>query len=612
MRPHALLFFACLALCASLSGLGCKLRLDDEAGTPAAVVDPRRESVAASPAEAAQAPRDAGFSCEFELSPIDEGGVQRVLVRAAYRGLPPGETLDFLLPDRHSFVQLEPRWHAPPRARTADGVDLPLESVEPWRLRATKGTRDELVLELDIRLDHRAQPAVAGRDEYEHPGACTDGSLILFGSALFPLPESLPQDRPLAAKVRVRDSRPITSPWPRAEDGALAPTDPWALQSDVLLVGSFATTRIEIDGSTVQCAFAPGNERLRSIVPPLVEAIVREQCRQLRRPPAGDWLFLFNPPEPVAGRSLAGSPKRNSMTLVASGSFAAGELEADLAHLLAHEYHHTFATARGPGFQGALRFVGEGFTDWQAWRTALACGAIDEARWTQVAAKKLADDAALRETARLSLADAGGMAFFMDKVAYEQVYTCGFALALVLDAELARAGRQDFDAFYRGLLDDMPQDLDGFLARVESATSAEARGWFERAVGGVGGSDALGRLAAIGVRVETRTGPAILRANLEPLSGDEARGGVRVVDIDPSDAAAVHGLAAQDILESIDGVVVRTVSEARARWGDERGDTIELRARRGEQEFSIVMPAPRKSRAVDFDAPAFLARMRKS
>jgi hypothetical protein len=58
--------------------------------------------------------------------------------------------------------------------------------------------------------------------------------------------------------------------------------------------------------------------------------------------------------------------------------------------------------------------------------------------------------------------------------------------------------------------------------------------------------------------------------------------------------------------------VVRTVSEARARWGDERGDTIELRARRGEQEFSIVMPAPRKSRAVDFDAPAFLARMRKS
>jgi len=606
MRPHALFLATCLALCASLSSLGCKLQLADGAATPLSAM-----AEAARPA-AIEAPRAEGPSCEFELLTGDEAGVPRVRVRATYRGLPPDETVDLLLPERHSFVQLEPRWHAPPRAFAADGTELALESVEPWRLRATKGARDEILLVLDIRLDQREQPAVAGRDEYEHPGVCADGSLILFGSALFPLPETLPQDRPLAARVRVRDERPIASPWPRAEDGALAPTDPWALQSDVLLVGSFATTTIQIEGSAVQCAFAPGNERLQAIVPPLVEAIVREQCRQLRRPPAGDWLFLFNPPEPVAGRSLAGSPKRNSMTLVASGTFAPDELEADLAHLLAHEYHHTFATARGPGFQGDLRFVGEGFTDWCAWRTALACGAIDEARWTQVAANKLADDMALRETARLSLAEAGGMAFFMDKVAYEQVYTCGLALALVLDAELARVGRQDFDAFYRGLLDDMPQDLDGFLARVEAATSSEAREWFERAIAGVGGSDALGRLANIGVRTESRTGPAVLRANLEPAPAADARGGVRVVDIDPADPAAVHGLAAGDILESIDGVVVRTVAEARAQWGRERGDALELRCRRGEQAFSIVMPAPRKARVVEFDASPFLARVRRT
>lgn len=606
MRPHVPPSFARLALCATLPLVGCKLQLAEGEARPVAPV----VEGAAVPPVAPEAARDAGISCEFEVAPLDEGGAPRVRVQATYRGLPPAETVDFLLPDRHSFVQVEPRWHVPPRALGADGAELAIESVEPWRLRATKGARDEVRLLLDVRLDHREQPAVDGRDEYEHPGACSDGSLILFGSALFPLPESLPQDRPLEARVRVRDARPIASPWPRAEDGALAPSDPWALQSDALLVGDFAMTTIRIEGSSIQCAFAPGNERLRAVVPPLVEAIVREQCRQLGRPPAGDWLFVFNPPEPVQGRSLAGSPKRNSMTLVASGAFAAGELEADLAHLLAHEYHHTFATARGPGFQGGLRFVGEGFTDWAAWRTALACGAIDEARWTQVVSGKLADDAALRETARLSLEEAGGMAFFMDKVAYDQVYACGLALALVLDAELARAGRTDFDAFYRGLLDDMPQDVGGFLARVEAATSAEARAWFERAIVDVGGHEALGRLAAIGVRAESRAGPAVLRANLEPAA--DARGGVRVVDIDPSDPAATHGLAAGDILESVDGVGVRTAAEARAQWARERGDAIELRCRRGEQGFSIVMPAPRKARLVEFDAGAFLARLRRS
>lgn len=561
-------------------------------------------------AEQQAAAVEGGIVCEFVVTPraATTQTPAHVEIEARYRGLGAEATLDFLLPERHSFVQLEPRWREAPRASGVGGKPFPLESVEPWRLRVAKGAATEVVLALDVLLDHREQAAVVGRDEYEHPGVLADGSLILFGSALFPLPETLPQDRPLQARVVVDDARPVVSSWPRAADGALAPQDPWALQSDLLLVGSFELARLELEGAAVQCAFAPGNERLHAVVPPLVDAIVREQCARMRRAPAGDWLYVFNPQIEVQGRSLAGSPKRTSMTLSVNGRFADDELRADLAHLMAHEYHHTFATARGPGFEGELRFVGEGFTDWYAWQSARLCGALSDERWTKVLAEKLADDMDLRARARLTLAEAGGMAFFLEPLAYEQVYTCGFVLAAVLDAELAASGAQGgFDAFYRGLLDEPPADLDALLVRVGQAASPEAREWFERAVRG-SGADPLARLARLGVPTSLETRPPQLRANLERVVDAAGRASVRVVDIDPADPAAVHGVAAGDFVESVAGARVESPEELRKLWAFERGDTLEFACRRGEQVWSIVMPSPKPGRTVVVDAQGFLAR----
>ena len=595
--PPQLVRATCALALVSLAS--CKVQLDRQ-----------RPVEAPPPAAAAEAQAAEGIVCEFVVAPRAASGATpaHVEVEARYRGLGGEETLDFLLPDRHSYVQLEPRWRNAPQAFGARGKPFATESVEPWRLRVTKGGASEVVLLLDVLLDHREQPAVVGRDEYEHPGVLADGSLILFGSALFPLPESLPQDRPLQARVVVDDPRPLVSSWPRATDGALAPSDPWALQSDLLLVGAFDVARLDVEGAAVQCAFAPGNERLRPIVPPLVEAVVREQCARMARAPAGDWLYVFNPPADVQGRSLAGSPKRTSMTLSVSGRFADDELRADLAHLMAHEFHHTFATARGPGFEGELRFVGEGFTDWYAWQSARLCGALSDERWTKVLAGKLADDRELRTRARLSLAEAGGMAFFLEPQAYEQVYTCGYVLAAVLDAELAAAGAKGgFDEFYRGLLDAPPADLDAFLERVGQATTPATRAWFEGALRGRD-ADALARLAALGVPTSLETKPPQLRANLERVVDASGRAFVRVVDLDPADPAALHGLAAGDIIDSVAGARVDSAADVQRLWAVERGDTLELACRRGEQAWSIVMPAPKPGRTVVVDARGFLAR----
>lgn len=548
---------------------------------------------------------------EFVVTPLAASATPaRVRVSATYRNLSSAPTVDLVLPDRHSFVQVEPRWHTAPQAFDMQGQSLAMESVEPWRLRVSKGAATTIRVELDVRLDHREQAAVVGRDEYEHPGVCEDGSLILFGSALFPLPETLPQDQPLSARVSIRDERPVLSTWPRADDGAWTPMDPWALQSDALLIGNFATSQVQIEGSTVRCAFAAGNERVQAIIAPLIERIVREQCQRMQRPPSGDWLFVFNPPLPAeAGsqsRSLAGSPKRTTMTLAVSGVFDDDSLRTDLAHLMAHEYHHTFATARGPGFQGDLRFVGEGFTDWYGWQSARLAGAVTPARWNKVLSEKLAEDLQLRERARLSLAEAGGMAFYMDRVAYQQVYTCGFVLAAVLALELQQAQHAGLDAFYRQLLDEPPQDLDAFLARLEGATSASTRAWFERAVRSTEPTDVLARLRELGVTTDLATLPPQLRANLEVVRAADERPSVRVIDLDPADLAAIHGLAAGDFIETVGGVRVDSVEALRREWAKERGDVLELTCRRGTQSYSIVMPAPPKVRSVTIDATRFL------
>ncbi len=428
--------------------------------------------------------------------------------------------------ERYAFTALpEPLLEGPLRAEDAAGGALAVRRDGPhqWTLPdlPASAREDGVTLRWRVPLTHRELEAVrANHDQYEFPYVAEDHALLSAGPLLF-----APTNAALG-DVRVRFELPdgwgVVAPWPEVEPGVFAPPGRRGLGDDLIAVGAWRTHLVVAEDDTgrteIAVALAPGQEALEEHVVGVVDPIVRAELELFGTRPFERYLFVFARHE-IQG--FGGSAKASSMTLSARPDTPPERLTGSLAHLVAHEFHHTWPGGRGVPTPGSLRFVGEGFTDYYAYLVPARLGLLP---WEELAAafrRKLDGVRANAGWAATSLSAAGGDAFFQRGDTYRLVYDGGLLCALWLDLELRAADHDelpDLDALMRAFVNDAPADelpsLERLAALAGRALGPDGRAALERFATGTRGdlSAELARVdafldqdpAAVGARLALR------------------------------------------------------------------------------------------------------------
>lgn len=396
---------------------------------------------------------------------------QMARVTATLSSLPEeqrGRTIDFAFARRFAFVTLAPTFAEPPTA-TSKGEDSLIDRSDPFHLRVESPDSGEVELRYAIRLDQRAHPeVVAGTDQYEH-SFVTDAYGMLFTAELVPAPDVALD----VVEVRLTGDHASSAitPWLEAK-GSSPDGRAWAprrseLGDDIVLLGEgWQTVDARAHGLRATFALNPDATWLAPLAEEIFVPIVEAEVDLFERAPRECYLFVFGPADGVRG--YGGSPKTGSMTLFVADDLPESQAREGLAHLIAHEFHHTFGRT-GRRASDDLRFVTEGYTDYYAYIVPWRLGMIDDATLHVRLERKLTEGAKALADYQQSLALAGGPDFFAGREAYQACYAAGLSLALWTDLALRQA-----DA---GTLDDLLRDWYALDPTAEPEAERGLAGW---------------------------------------------------------------------------------------------------------------------------------------
>lgn len=541
-----------------------------------------------------------GPALEYLLR-VEAPSLHRVDVGLTLEGL--AGSVDLSLPQGTTFAQLpEPRLAGD--VRVVAPPEAALERTGPYTWRLDPAGAGGVELAWSVPLDHRALPEVRGRDEYEFPYLKPDHGMLTM-STLALAPPSADEER-----LRVRFDLPsgweVHAPWPRLADDLFAPPSAGALRDDMLAVGAWDVAREEVSGMELTFAFAPGQERLLDAVVERALPIVAAELELFGSTPQPAYLFLFGAAEQAG---YGGSPKTGSMTLFVDPSLPPAFALEGVAHLIAHEFHHTWMRARCR-LPDSLRFVGEGFTDYFAHLVPWRLGQHDDASLRATLEEKLAAFERAQAGAARTLLAAGGPDFFAGGSAYEATYAGGLVVALWLDVALRQAQpRGDLAALLRELYEDprwredagpTPADL---YALVEGAAGPEVARRLRALVETPGAPDLVSAFAELDVELVRELRPAALelRANLE---------GTTVLELDPSGLGHRIGLRAGDRLLEVNGLPVADETALRRAWGRPLDGTVHVVLERAGEGEALELRVPRPDDAVYRVPPDLTQRLR--
>ncbi len=511
--------------------------------------------------------------------------------------------LELSLPERYAFAMAaDARLVGELTARTDAGEAIPVapEGPRSWTLEAPSAR--PLHLEWTVRLDHRTQPAIAGRDEYEHPYLAEDHGMLAT-AALLITPEVDAAPSSTSVRFELPDDWAVHAPWAAAEPGLYRPSL-GEVSNDLVAIGAWDVQRQELDGLELTFAFAPGQAALRDIVLERAPEILAEEVRLFGGAPQPRYLFLFGRADQSSG--YGGSPKTSSMTLYVSPDLPPDFAASSVVHLIAHEYHHTYMMAHcDPADE--LRFAMEGFTDWTAHSAPWRLGLRDDADFALELENQLAKAERALQGIELSLAAAGGEAFFEGRGAYTACYSAGLGVALWMDLALREQGwQQGVDRFVRELWGDPAwsdgerPDLEAFFERAEAALGVEGCVPLREFLT-TPDPDLVALFGTIDVALERREEPleASPRANFD---------GTTVLALDPEGAGARFGLRAGDRLATVNGVEVLGVGEVHSAWAAPLEGRLRVTLEREGERIELEGQPPTR---IVFDLPAaVLERLR--
>lgn len=534
------------------------------------------------------------FELRYELTiSVGDPASELVHLRAHLRGLE--GPLELSLPERSSYITLEPRLSLAPAARTAEGEALGLERLSPFLWRLDPGEATEAWLDWTIQLDHRRHPEVVGRDEYEQPYLRADyGLLTCASSVLVPALEFEADQLDATVHFALPPGWNVEVPWPETTPNTFRPPDVAALSDDLIAIGAWDIHREQVGGVDVSVAFAPGQGELKEALADSLGRIVEAELELFGMRPHERYLFLFvEPAEDTYG--FGGSTKPNSILLFLSQDLPVNQVGEGLRHLLAHEYHHSWMLATCmPADE--LRFVVEGFTDWYASVVPRRLGLLStQAFHTKITDQLTRADQALAKLEG-SLAEAGGDGFFAGGAAYDACYAAGYGLAAWTELALARAeAGLDLDELMRRFYNDPrwegePQPtLEDWFGLLEATLGSELAALQQAAVTGGEPFDWVTLFAAVGLDLEAETEllPPSARANFE---------GNRLTGIDPAGAAAALGLRSGDLLLEINGRPVVDERTARGNWRADEDGRIALVFEREGERLEVAGPYPTRTR----------------
>ena len=373
--------------------------------------------------------------------------------------------LELQMPERYAFQTFPEPFIVGPVGNAE------IERVSPylWRVRPRTGAR--VIVRWRVPLVHRSRLKSSPSDEYEHPYLAPDHGLLVAGT-MFLLPTNAAVGE-YRVKFQLPLGWPVFAPWPELAPGLFAPEE-GGLVDDVIAVGAWSVHLLEVGVFRASIAYAPRQHALEALATPIISRIVAAELALFGDPSNNRYLFAFGRPD---AEGFAGSPKHGSMTLSVGPEQVDAELTDHLAHLVAHEFHHTWAHSRYVS-PDALRFFDEGFTDYYAYRVSAQLGFMAWDDLTKTIVAKLQQYRERLVASKLDLLAAGGPAFFANEDASQLVYTGGLVLAALLDARLRQHGHgegldelmRSFNNDARWMVGGVSPALSDFLVAVQRFT----------------------------------------------------------------------------------------------------------------------------------------------
>ena len=449
---------------------------------------------------------------ELRLRAPDE---ERVDVEARFEELPPGPLLLTMSPEG-SFVQLaEPLLVDGVTARAGER-ELELERTSPYAFRvADTGGASSLVCRWSVPLTHRrAQEIVAQNDAYEWPYVAEDHALLAMGPLIF---QAGANGAPLQATLSVQapEGWRVSTPWPEQAPGVYLPGP--GLAHDLIALGAWESREIPIGDFHASVLVAPGQDGLMDAVGEPIESILRAELELFGRAPRERYLFLFGRAD-VQG--FAGSPKVGSMTL-SVGAPDPSRLRGYIAHLVAHEFFHTWASST-TYVPDSLRWWNEGVTDYYAHLVSARVGLTTWDEFASALSDALSEVQASPLWGTTSLEEAGGPRFFEGGEHYRLVYAGGLVLGAWSDLVLRTRHGHTLDEAMRTFLDPERWDAtttptpDDWLAVLERLGDAELAGTLRMLSTEPFEADFAALFADAGADVRTEETPEGLRLRFDP------------------------------------------------------------------------------------------------
>lgn len=498
---------------------------------------------------------------------------ERVDVVLNVRGLEPNSTVSLVMPTGHTFFSFP----APLLNRLSGGGITP---AEPYRWTATASAQGELLIEWSVPVIHRERVREGELGAYEHPYIQADHAMLTT-AAMFLIPEV--EFKSAEVRFELPPAWPVIAPWKHhAQDNRRFDVDRSGIENDIVAVGDWTVFGADASGCRVTVAYAPGQRSLSELLNPLISRIVHAAGIMFGVKPCDDYLVLF-------GRAdspwLSGSPKARSMTLSVPKGLDASSLLPELAHLVAHEFHHTWTSHIE--FPDELRFYGEGFTDYVSYKILVGLDIISRHSFAAIANEIVNTYGDMSTATELSLAQAGGSVFFEDQVEHDMVYSGGFTLALLIDL----ATRHDGE---RGLLDLMREFNNDPRWRAGPPSLGELVLVSERYLGQHSKILAAANTeAAIDLTQLFNAVGASTRRQLKSPERQFRLDGLIVADLRSADIAHRSGLREGDRITGVNGQPVETDTEVQHMWdrAAAAGHGIELAVVRGGETLEVEMPA---------------------
>lgn len=538
---------------------------------------------------AGAAAQNGPLRADYTIRLTDPAG-RRATVAIEFTNVPADATeLELNFAERFAFTSFPQAQVLDPWIVVVGEKPSEIERTRPfmWRIPCAPGKSSAVVY--NAPLDLRESPLVDADNEYEMPLVAEDFAMISCG-ALLPAPSA--SDVELRVRFEVPKGWAIHTPWPEVSPGVYAPRDALALQDTLVALGKWEVHEATIGGARTVAAFAPSEARFAGEVAPLLKALVMTELEMFGGAPLERYLFLF---VPSRVRGFAGSAKQGAMVLSVGANTPASVVKSHAAHLVAHEFFHTWGASRY-ACPDELRFFNEGFTDYFAFEATRRIGTFSDAEFEATISAKLGAYERAAQATGVSLVEAGGPLFFEGKTAYEQIYSGGLVIAALCEKTLRSSKAEDkpqhsLDEFMRAFNNDKRWSRRGaaptradFLEQLSRFTSAE----FATRLGALldaPRADLSAALVEAGCKVERGVVPAPLeiRANLDST---------RIVDIDPECAAARIGLVAGDKLLEVNGVRVAGPGDCHAAFAKPIDGRLRIRLQRAgaEQRIDAAIP----------------------